>query len=62
MGLCVLLEQDAALCVIGESGDEHEALQQIETLRPDIAVIDRQLPGIEGVSIHAPSEGSDRKI
>jgi DNA-binding NarL/FixJ family response regulator len=53
VGLRVLLEQDPEIRVIGESGDGHDALQQIKTLRPDIAVIDCQLPGLEGIELAA---------
>jgi len=53
MGLRVLLEQCAEIRVIGESGDGHDALEQIEKLRPDIAVIDCQLPGLEGIGVAA---------
>ncbi|MBI4670545.1 MAG: response regulator, partial [Chloroflexi bacterium] len=48
VGLRVLLEQAPDIRVIGESGEGHDALRQIETLCPDIAVIDCQLPGLEG--------------
>jgi DNA-binding NarL/FixJ family response regulator len=47
----VLLQQSSEIHVIGESGDGHDALAQIELLRPDIAVIDCQLPGLEGIEV-----------
>jgi DNA-binding NarL/FixJ family response regulator len=47
------LEQDPEIRVLGESGDGHDALAQIENLRPDIAVIDCQLPGMEGIQVAA---------
>jgi DNA-binding NarL/FixJ family response regulator len=53
MGLRVLLEQAQDMRVIGESGDGHDALAQIENLRPDIAVIDCLLPGLEGIELAA---------
>lgn len=51
LGLRVLLEQCADIRVIGESGDGQNALAQIENLRPDIAVIDCQLPTLDGVQV-----------
>ncbi len=39
--------------MIGESGDGHDALAQIGDLCPDIAVIDCQLPGLEGIELAA---------
>lgn len=53
LGLRVLLEQSPDIRVIGESGNGHDALKQIEQLRPDIAVIDCQLPGLEGIAVAA---------
>jgi DNA-binding NarL/FixJ family response regulator len=53
VGLRVLLEQCADIQVIGESGDGHDALAQIEMLCPDLAVIDCQLPGLEGIKVTA---------
>jgi len=53
VGLRVLLEQCADIQVIGESGDGYDALRQIESLRPDVAVIDCQLPGLEGIEVAA---------
>ncbi len=53
VGLRVLLEQSPDIQVIGESGDGHDALAQIESLRPDVAVIDCQLPGLEGIEVAA---------
>ncbi len=53
VGLRVLLEQIPEIRVIGESGDGRDALQEIETMCPDIAVIDCQLPGLEGMGVAA---------
>jgi len=53
VGLRVLLEQSSDIRVIGESGDGYAALAQIEKLRPDVAVIDCQLPGLEGIELAA---------
>lgn len=47
------MEQDAEIRVIGETGDGRDALQEIETMCPDIAVIDCQLPGLEGIEVAA---------
>lgn len=39
----------AGLTVIGEAGDIAEAEAQVETLRPDLAVVDVMLPGVNGL-------------
>lgn len=53
VGLRVLLEQGAGIAVVGEAGDGAEALSAIEALRPDIAVLDCQLPGMTGAAVAA---------
>ena len=53
VGLRVLLEQASDVEVVGEAGDGREALEQIEGLRPDVAVLDCQLPEIQGTEVAA---------
>ena len=53
LGLRVLLDQAIDVEVVGEAGDGKEALEQIEALRPDVAVLDCQLPGMEGAEVAA---------
>jgi DNA-binding NarL/FixJ family response regulator len=52
-GLRVLLEESSDMRVVGESGDGRDALAQIEMSRPDVAVIDCQLPTLDGVQLAA---------
>ncbi len=51
MGLRVLLDRAPDIEVVGEADDGAEALALIESLRPDVAVLDCQLPGIEGAAV-----------
>jgi DNA-binding NarL/FixJ family response regulator len=37
--------------VVGESADGAEALRAVETLRPEIVLLDIQLPGLDGFEI-----------
>lgn len=53
VGLRLLLEASPDVRVIGESGDGQDALKQIEMLRPDVAVIDCQLPTLDGIQLAA---------
>ncbi len=53
MGLRVLLDRDARITVVGEAESGDEALAQIEALLPDVAVLDCQLPGLEGAAVAA---------
>jgi len=51
LGLRVLLDQAPDVEVVGEAEDGEEALALIETLVPDVAVLDCQLPAIEGTQV-----------
>lgn len=51
LGLRMLLEQANGISVVGESGDGQDAIAQISRLLPDVAVIDCQLPGLDGVQV-----------
>lgn len=51
MGLRVLLDRAPDIEVVGESDDGEAALALIERLAPDVAVLDCQLPGMEGVAV-----------
>lgn len=44
-GIRALLEKDAAFQVVGETGDGREAIRLAETLRPDVMLMDVNLPG-----------------
>lgn len=52
-GVRVGLEASAPLRVIGEAGSAEEALASIAILPPDVAVIDYQMPGIDGIELVA---------
>jgi CheY-like chemotaxis protein len=47
-----LLEAEGYL-VIGEAADGQEALRQVEALRPDLVLLDIQLPDIDGFEVAA---------
>ena len=51
LGLRVLLERADDVEVVGEAKDGEEALALIESLVPDVVVLDCQLPGIEGTEV-----------
>ncbi|TBL69289.1 response regulator [Paenibacillus thalictri] len=38
-------------CIAGEAGNGEEALQLIETLRPDVVVTDIKMPGMDGIEL-----------
>lgn len=50
-GLRMVIEADASLAVIAEAEDGASALALIETLRPDVAVLDIDMPPPDGLAI-----------
>ena len=50
-GLRALLSTDAEIQVVAEASDGQEALQLIEQLRPDVALIDISMPGASGLDV-----------
>src|SRR5215216_4217000 len=47
------IERDPGLKVVGEAGNGHEALSLTESQRPDLVILDRRLPGLNGIQIGA---------
>ncbi len=50
-GVKALLAEESDVHVVGEAGDGSQALQLIETLRPDIVLMDLALPNIGGIEV-----------
>lgn len=50
-GLRQTIEADPKFVVIGEAGDGEAALAQIDRLRPDIAVLDIDMPKMDGLAV-----------
>jgi DNA-binding NarL/FixJ family response regulator len=48
-GLRMLLENEADLVIEGEAGDGAQALSLVETLKPDVVIMDITLPDISGI-------------
>jgi len=46
-----VIESEAGLRVVAEAGDGAEALKAIEGLAPDIAVLDIDMPGLDGFAV-----------
>lgn len=64
-GLSALIESDPAFTVIGTATDGRAAFDKMETLRPDIAVLDLNMPlmtGLEVLSALRHQGGSQRVI
>ena len=50
-GLRHIIEETSAVRVIAEAGDGNSALSAIEAQRPDIAVLDIDMPGCDGLEV-----------
>lgn len=50
-GLRQMLEADPAFVVVGESDNGADALQEAKRLKPDLALLDVSMPGIDGLEI-----------
>ncbi|MFI6595930.1 response regulator [Nonomuraea sp. NPDC050536] len=50
-GLRKLLEIEDGIEVAGEAADGREALRQVPACRPDVALVDARMPGMDGVEL-----------
>ena len=50
-GLRQTVESDAGLRVVAEAGDGREALAKIKELKPQVAVLDIQMPALDGFGV-----------
>ncbi|MBM7443131.1 response regulator transcription factor [Streptomyces sp. HB132] len=65
-GLCVLIADTHDLEVAGEAGDGAEAVELVQRLRPDVAIMDIRMPGTDGIEatrrINADPESKTRVL
>lgn len=52
-GLARLLEIEDGVEVVGEAADGREALRAVAHCRPDVALVDARMPGMDGVELTA---------
>jgi DNA-binding NarL/FixJ family response regulator len=57
-GTLQLLEQEADVEVVGQAGSGEEGLDVLGRLRPDVALIDVNLPGMSGLELARAAAGS----
>jgi DNA-binding NarL/FixJ family response regulator len=49
-GLRSILESEADIAVVGEAADGGQAIEACRRLRPDVVLMDVQMPGLDGIS------------
>ena len=50
-GLARVIESQAGYRVVGQAGNGSDAVEQIKSLKPDIAVLDISMPGMTGIEV-----------
>ena len=50
-GLRHMLELEADIEVVGDAGDANEALTQVESLSPEVILMDIKMPGVDGIEL-----------
>jgi DNA-binding NarL/FixJ family response regulator len=50
-GLAMVINQEPDLLVAGEAEDAQTALKMIDTVNPDLVMVDLSLPGIDGIEL-----------
>ncbi|MFE4693663.1 response regulator [Streptomyces sp. NPDC056749] len=50
-GLTALLSGEIGIRVVGEAADGKDALDEAQRLRPDVALLDIDLPGADGITV-----------
>jgi len=48
-GLAAMIEKEMGMNVVGEAANGRIALQMVERLRPDVAVLDLMMPNLNGI-------------
>ncbi|HMN26460.1 MAG TPA: response regulator transcription factor, partial [Ignavibacteriaceae bacterium] len=50
-GLKDIIDEENSLRVVGEAGDGEQALELIQQLKPDIAILDIHMPKLSGLEV-----------
>jgi DNA-binding NarL/FixJ family response regulator len=61
-GIRKILDKTPDIVVVGEAGDGHQALQLVETLSPDVLVLDVEMPNLNGIQVARQLAASDSQV
>ena len=50
-GLKAILVTEPDFSIVGDAANAEQALEMIESLRPDIVLLDVRLPGVSGIEV-----------
>jgi two-component system LytT family response regulator len=59
-GIRRLLEREGDMRIVGEARNGEEAVERIRELRPDLVLLDVQMPGTDGLAVVAALEPEER--
>jgi two-component system LytT family response regulator len=59
-GIRALLERELDVRTLGEARNGREAVERIRELRPDLVLLDVQMPGMDGLAVVAALEPAER--
>jgi len=49
--LSKLIKEDPSLIIAGIASDGHQAIQEVESLKPDLVLLEANLPGLSGIEL-----------
>lgn len=61
-GLRALLEANPDISVIGDAADGHQAVSQVQSLEPDVVIMDISLTEINGIQLPSISWNALRRF
>jgi DNA-binding NarL/FixJ family response regulator len=61
-GLRRLVEEAGDMAVVAEAADGREAIQRVQDVMPDVAVIDISMPGLDGLEVISKLSSSHPKL
>ena len=61
-GFAALLSQEPDLCVVGQASDGNQAVEMIRDLRPDVVIVDLNMPKLHGVEVIRRTRKFDAQV